>query len=350
VLRPGWCAQIIEMEFIRPPRICGGRCTAIPFYGAHCALKDGNLKPRSKTARVVVPTCVRGIHTRTHETTTLARRATIIDAKATSVATRTTPSANAATATVAVLGLDVVTDSLQGFATALLERARAGQGAYVVTVNLEHIARAERDPAYAAMLRAADLRCPDGAPVFWACRAGGAANDNCERIAGVDLVATMLRGAAGLRIAIVGGRDPRRALEKLDVPAARLCYLNTAAIGTDPRSLVRLSADVAVSRPDLVFVALGVPRQDIVGLALRDAIPGAVVVGVGGSFEILAGIKPRAPRWVQSAGFEWLFRLSLEPARLFSRYFLVYPVAVRRLARWALFERRPARASKPRGG
>lgn len=280
----------------------------------------------------------------------MARRATIIDATAVVVPAPPAPAAPANATTVAVVGLDLVTDSLAGFAAALLERARTGQGAYVVTVNLEHIARAERDPSYAAMLRAADLRCPDGAPIFWACRgAGGAANDNCERIAGVDLVAAMVRDPAGLRIAIIGGRDPRRALARLDVPPECLCYLNTDAIGTDPGSLVRLSAEVAVSRPDLVFVALGVPRQDIVGLALRSAVPNAVILGVGGSFEILAGIKPRAPHWVQHAGFEWLFRLSLEPTRLFARYFLTYPIAIRRLVRWALFER-SAGAPKPRGG
>jgi N-acetylglucosaminyldiphosphoundecaprenol N-acetyl-beta-D-mannosaminyltransferase len=254
--------------------------------------------------------------------------------------------------TVAIAGLDVVADTLDGFAAMLLARAKAGQGAYVVTVNLEHIARAELDPAYAEALRAADLRCPDGAPVYWACRsAGGGANDNCERIAGVDLVAAMLRNIGDLRLAIIGGRDPRAALQRLGVGPDRLCYLNTGIIGGDRGSLVRLAAEVAAARPDVVFVALGVPRQDMVGLSLRSAVPGAVIVGVGGSFEMLAGTRQRAPRWVQSVGMEWLFRLALEPVRLFPRYVLTYPIAVRRLLRWALFERRRAGgAGVPRGG
>jgi N-acetylglucosaminyldiphosphoundecaprenol N-acetyl-beta-D-mannosaminyltransferase len=240
-----------------------------------------------------------------------------------------------------VLGMNIVAARLGDFAHLLARRALAGEGAYVVTVNLEHIARAGRDPAYDSLLRAADLYCPDGAPIFWACRsAAGAANDNCERITGVDLAAALLRNGQNLRFAIVGGRDPKLALRRMNIDEAVAPYINTGAIATDDASLSVLAAEVAAASPHVVFVALGIPRQDVVGLALRRALPGAVIVGVGGAFEMLAGIRPRAPRWVQRAGMEWFFRLSLEPTRLFYRYAVTYPGAARRLLRWAIFERR----------
>jgi N-acetylglucosaminyldiphosphoundecaprenol N-acetyl-beta-D-mannosaminyltransferase len=90
---------------------------------------------------------------------------------------------------------------------------------------------------------------------------------------------------------------------------------------------------IRASRPHLVFVALGAPKQEIwidqVGQALRPA----VLLGVGASLDFIAGAVPRAPRWISRAGFEWLYRLSREPRRLWRRYLLRDPKFLVVLAR-----------------
>jgi N-acetylglucosaminyldiphosphoundecaprenol N-acetyl-beta-D-mannosaminyltransferase len=78
----------------------------------------------------------------------------------------------------------------------------------------------------------------------------------------------------------------------------------------------------------VVFLALGVPKQDRLALELRAQIPELVVAGVGGTFEILGPQGSRAPQWMQRAGLEWLYRLLHEPGRLWKRYFLHYPAGL----------------------
>ena len=78
----------------------------------------------------------------------------------------------------------------------------------------------------------------------------------------------------------------------------------------------------------MVFIALGVPKQDRLAVELRRRMPHLVLLGIGGTFEILGPQGSRAPRWMQKGGLEWLYRLFREPGRLWRRYLINYPQGV----------------------
>jgi N-acetylglucosaminyldiphosphoundecaprenol N-acetyl-beta-D-mannosaminyltransferase len=90
---------------------------------------------------------------------------------------------------------------------------------------------------------------------------------------------------------------------------------------------------IRAARPDLVFVALGAPKQEIWIDQVGEALRPAVLLGVGASLDFVAGTVPRAPQWMSNAGLEWLFRLSREPRRLWRRYLLRDPKFLVVLAR-----------------
>lgn len=216
--------------------------------------------------------------------------------------------------------------------------ATARQGLWVVTLNLEMVARAETDPAYRALLSGADLVLADGMPLVWLSRFKASARVIPERTCGSDLVEAFLTRFPGT-IGILGGLDPRAALDRLGVPDGRVVYLNAGRIALEDAP--GLAREIGASGCMLLLIALGVPKQDRLAAALRPLCPGVVMMGVGGSLDFLAGHVRRAPGWMQSAGLEWLYRLLAEPGRLWRRYLLLYPRSLWPIARWALSGGRP---------
>ena len=99
-------------------------------------------------------------------------------------------------------------------------------------------------------------------------------------------------------------------------------------------------AEINHAKPDVVWVGIGVPKQEKWMAALRDRIDAPVLVGVGAAFDFHAGLVPQAPAWMQSAGLEWLFRLSKEPRRLWKRYLTYNPRFVFGFARQYVRHRR----------
>lgn len=234
--------------------------------------------------------------------------------------------------TVKVLQFEVSAASLAEHARDIIADGYAGQGRWVCTFNLEMLGRALHDPAYGELLGGVGTFVADGASILMLSKLlNGEAPEG--RTTGVDLVKRLLEAQDSAPIGIVGGRAPERALDALDVPRGRVSYMNSRVIALDAESLDRLAAEISAAACGIVLVALGVPNQDVVCAHLRRRLPHVVLVGVGGSFEILGGLKRRAPRWLQDAGFEWLFRLCQEPRRLARRYLLFYPTTVARLAR-----------------
>jgi N-acetylglucosaminyldiphosphoundecaprenol N-acetyl-beta-D-mannosaminyltransferase len=222
----------------------------------------------------------------------------------------------AATATVPrrtdVLGVpvDVCRDVLQA-SVELLERG----GGQVVTLNAEMTMAAKADPALGAALEAAALVIADGAGVVWAL---GRQGFRVRRSPGIELAHDLLEQAAqrGWRVALVGASpevmDDLRAQLQRQLPDLQLVF---SAHGYQPSGAwPDLERELLDSRPDLVLVALGVPRQEtwIHSLASRRH---GLWMGVGGSFDVWAGRKQRAPRWMGALQIEWLFRLVQEPSR-----------------------------------
>lgn len=223
--------------------------------------------------------------------------------------------------TVSVCGFNVLAGTYDEVKNLLLQRIQGGQGARVITLNVQMLAWAKVDRAYAELLAGADLIVADGMPIVWACRKK-APDLTIERVAGVDLTEDLLRSVPADQIGIVGGVDPRAALNRLKLDESRQIQIENGKIVPEAEAMQAWLPQMH-DRP-LLFVALGVPKQDSVAQLLRTLAPGSVTVAVGGSFEMLAGMVPRAPGLLQRIGLEWLFRLCNEPRRLWRRILIQY--------------------------
>lgn len=205
---------------------------------------------------------------------------------------------------------------------------RAGVGGWVVTPNLDILRRIVREPATRALCEMATLRLADGMPLIWASRLRGTPLP--ERVPGSDLILTLSERAAreGLSVYLLGGDpgvgDAAAAKLRERFPAIRIVGVESPPFGfeRDDAYMAAMAQRVVASRADIVFVAVGFPKQERVIERLRPLMPRAWFLGVGISFSFVTGHVQRAPRWVQRIGLEWLTRVIQEPRRLFKRYFV----------------------------
>ncbi|MEB3325117.1 MAG: WecB/TagA/CpsF family glycosyltransferase [Cyanobacteriota bacterium] len=211
-----------------------------------------------------------------------------------------------------VLGIRVnVCDDVFAAAVGLYDRG----GGQIVTLNAEMTMAALADPALAGAIRGADLVIPDGAGVVWAL---GRQGIRVRRAPGIELARQLLEHAAAhqWRVALVGSSP--QVLERLchtlakEIPGIQLVI---AIHGySDPRAWPAIEEHLLSLHPDLTLVALGVPRQELWIQSLPHPLLG-IWMGVGGSFDVWAGTKKRAPRWMGQIHLEWLYRLLQEPSR-----------------------------------
>jgi UDP-N-acetyl-D-mannosaminouronate:lipid I N-acetyl-D-mannosaminouronosyltransferase len=207
-------------------------------------------------------------------------------------------------------------ESLEACAQRILADVRAGVGGFAIAINAEKVITCARDSNLEATIERATLRYPDGAGVVVAMRLKGVRS---ARVAGADLWLEVLRQSRGdpVSIAIIGAKPEvltatRRRLEA-EFPAAAVLVARNGYDGC--RDVELLTRELAATQPDLVFVALGSPRQELLIEKFRTAHPTGFYMGLGGSFDIYAGVKKRAPLWMQRRGLEWLFRFLSEPSR-----------------------------------
>ncbi|TAJ23395.1 MAG: glycosyltransferase [Planctomycetota bacterium] len=201
-----------------------------------------------------------------------------------------------------------------------------GRGGWIVTANLDHLRRLARDAALRASYARADLVVADGMPLVWAARLQRTPLP--ARVAGSDLIWSLSRAAAdsGRSVYLLGGdpgtADAAAAELRVRFPGLRVAGTCCPEPGFERRAgeIEALAARIGAARPDIVFVALGSPKQEALIERLRGRVPNAWWMGVGISFSFVAGAVPRAPAWARSAGLEWLHRLAQEPRRLARRY------------------------------
>lgn len=188
----------------------------------------------------------------------------------------------------------------------------------VATANAEMVMLAQEDSQLAAVLAGADLIVPDGSGVVWAGRYLGQSVP--ERVAGYDLSQCLLQKAAtkGYGVYFFGGAPGIVQIAKKN---AEIYYPGLRIVGT--RDGYFGSADeleiintIKASGADILFVGLGVPKQEKWLAAHLAELNVPVAIGVGGTFDVMAGTVRRAPVWMQRAGLEWLFRLLCQPKRL----------------------------------
>ena len=195
---------------------------------------------------------------------------------------------------------------------------------WIVTLNLEMVSRGRLDPEYGALLKGCDLIVADGMPLVWGSRLKRGIPSLPERLPGSDLTVELLRMVPAAKIAILGGQDPIVALRKLGIPDAEKAYIFNGKIAATLEQADVFAAELNARGREIVFLALGVPKQDRLAALLRSRLNQGLVLGVGGSFELIAGQLKRAPKWMRNYGFEWLFRLLQEPRRLGYRYLVLY--------------------------
>ena len=210
----------------------------------------------------------------------------------------------------------------------ILEQLDARHGGWVITMNLDYLRRFVSEPTFADAAAHADLIVADGMPLIWASRLQNTPLP--ERVTGSSLIWS-LSDAAGKRghsVFLLGGSgsSAQRTAERLRgaYPHFHLAGVHAPPFGFENRpsevEMVRLAIEQA--QPDIVFVALGAPKEEKIIELLRTVVPRAWCIGVGISFSWVAGYLPRAPRWMQQAGLEWLHRLAYEPRRLMRRYLI----------------------------
>lgn len=201
-----------------------------------------------------------------------------------------------------------------------------GRRGYVCVAAVHTVMVCQEDVELKAAVRGASLTVPDGQPLVWAMNALG--HDLSSRVYGPELMARYCERAAtnGTRMFLYGGRN-QGALVQLALNLRRR-YSGLKIVGGYSPPYRELSHDeqaavateIDRSKADVVWVGIGVPKQEKWMAAMRNTLEAPVLIGVGAAFDFHAGLIPQAPNWMQSLGLEWMYRLVQEPRRLWKRY------------------------------
>jgi N-acetylglucosaminyldiphosphoundecaprenol N-acetyl-beta-D-mannosaminyltransferase len=237
------------------------------------------------------------------------------------------------------LGIDTYTET--ALVDHVLDHAFNGdQTRQIVTANAQFYVLAEKNERFRSCLKTAEYICADGMPIVWACeRFTGI---KVPRITGVDFIGLLCeRGSRdGLRVYLLGGRPgtAQATADKLEE-----LYPGVEIVGADcpnwgfessPETLQPVLDRIAAARPHILLAGLGAPKQEFFIHDHVRPLKVPVAIGIGGSFEILSGSLKRAPVWVQTSGFEWVYRLSREPRRLWKRYLVGNAEFLWDIAKW----------------
>lgn len=234
-----------------------------------------------------------------------------------------------------VFGTRVSLTTVSDVADLILDRRGVG----VVVANVHSVMSSRRDKNLAAALDGADVVTPDGVPLTWALRASG---HEAVRVTGIDVLADVAdRGRAiGIKHFFYGSTpETLAAIERAmsdDHPGIEVVGTLSPpfrAIGDE--ELSEHAADIVASGADVVWVGMGMPKQELWMARARPHLAGVSLVGVGAAFDWLAGNQPMAPQWMRDRGLEWLYRLWQEPNRLWRRYVFNNPAFLMLLGgRW----------------
>ena len=223
-----------------------------------------------------------------------------------------------------VLGVPITHRDLETAVAGIEACASSGRGGYICLASVHMIMEAMDDPSFFDILAQADAVLPDGMPLAWSLRAAGFCDT--ERIAGMDLTLAVLGLAQDQDLAVgFHGGLPEVLEQLLAVVRSRWPRVQIAYAYSPPfRPLTEREVEEQVlqinrSGVQILFVGLGCPKQER-WMATNRTKTSAVMLGVGAVFDMLSGVKPQAPILLRRLGLEWLFRLVMEPRRLFWRY------------------------------
>jgi N-acetylglucosaminyldiphosphoundecaprenol N-acetyl-beta-D-mannosaminyltransferase len=222
-----------------------------------------------------------------------------------------------------LLGLSFDTVTMETAVARCLEFCRAPFSPHtVVTANASHLCMMRHDPDLKRACGAADLAVADGMSVVWALRASG--QPVPERVAGVDLMARLLAAAGEHRLRVYFLGAKREVVAAL-AEASRVRHPGIEIVGFrdgyfDIEDQEAIVEEIGRSGADMLFVGMPSPFKETWCERHRQRLGVPLMMGVGGSFDVLAGFVSRAPRRLQKMGLEWLWRLLMEPRKLWKRY------------------------------
>lgn len=228
-----------------------------------------------------------------------------------------------------VYGTPVSSCSLEGVSR--LARQPGPSGHVIAIANVHSVMSARRDADLAATLRDAEVVTPDGMPLVWAMKA--AADNPAERVTGIDVMTRTIQDGLDDGVPHFFYGSSEDVLDAL-IERLRADFPGIAIAGAISPPFRRLThseisdhiRQIKDSGATVVWVGLGMPKQELWMHDVHDALPGVSLIGVGAAFDWLAGNKSRAPEWMQNSGLEWLYRFSQEPRRLWKRYALNNPL------------------------
>lgn len=215
-----------------------------------------------------------------------------------------------------VLGLPL--HVLEGYSQWLLDGIAQPGGVHVVTLNAEMAMQADQDSALAKVIHRAELVVPDGAGVVVYLRLRG---QTIQRCPGIELAASVIRGASTIEspasLFFFGGAPgvAENAVAKLQKDHPEMAIAGIQHGFVPPEEEDAFYERLKAADPAVIFVGLGVPRQEFWIAEHRHLCPNAIWMGVGGSFDVWAGTKERAPKFLRENSLEWTYRLYKEPWR-----------------------------------
>ncbi|GLC87897.1 WecB/TagA/CpsF family glycosyltransferase [Lysinibacillus piscis] len=215
-----------------------------------------------------------------------------------------------------VLGIQVNTEGYDELMNMAFERIDKKQKALVVAINPEKIIKAKEDPALKKLLNEAEFQIPDGIGVILASKIQK--GQIRERVTGVDMMMKLCEEAAkrGKPVFLYGGKpgvaDAAKAKLESLFPSIKIVGVQDGYEKDEQKVMARINE----VKPDILFVAMGSPKQENWINANREQLYPTIYQGVGGSFDVLAGTVKRAPAIFQKFGLEWLYRLMKEPKRI----------------------------------
>jgi N-acetylglucosaminyldiphosphoundecaprenol N-acetyl-beta-D-mannosaminyltransferase len=203
---------------------------------------------------------------------------------------------------------------------------------YIVTPNVDVLVQLQTDYEFKRIYDGASLVVPDGVPLMWAARFLGCPLK--EKVSGSDLFVKFCERAAekGHKVYFIGAM-PGVAAKAAEVLTRR--YPGLRVVGTyspsfgfekNEQECALIVQKIAEAQPDVLFIGLGSPKQEKWTDRFKDRYKAPVSIGVGISFDYVAGTVKRAPLWMQNIGLEWFWRLAMEPKRLWRRYLVNDPV------------------------
>ncbi|MEO8204855.1 MAG: WecB/TagA/CpsF family glycosyltransferase [Chthoniobacterales bacterium] len=236
-----------------------------------------------------------------------------------------------------ILGVGLSVINLSQAVQLILERISKKEKGYICVTGVHGVSEAQKDPAFRRILNGSFLNTPDGMPMSWVGRLQG--HKTMSRVYGPDLMMALNAATQNGQVKhfYYGGKDGVAELLRAQMEKG---FPGLEVVGTytppfrplNEQEQEELADMVARTKPDIFWVGLSTPKQEKFMAEYLNRLDTCLMIGVGAAFDIHSGMVVQAPKWIQRSGLEWLFRLLIEPKRLWKRYLVNNPLFIGRIA------------------